>query len=150
MQWQQGQYWVSSDKALLDFELIHQFISTSYWAKGMPAETLKVAIDGSLCFGLYGPSDDKPEQRQQVGFARFITDGATFSYLADVFIIEAYRGQGLSKWLMQCMLTHPSLQGLRRMMLATRDAHELYRQFGFTAVDNPQILMQKHFPDIYQ
>ncbi len=140
--WQQDEFLISTDKAMLDFEVIHRFISTSYWAANMPKQTLKNAIDGSLCFGLYHCTE-------QIGFARVITDGATFGYLADVFVLEQWRGRGLSKRLMSCILSHPSLQGLRRMMLATRDAHGLYRQFGFTAVSEPQVLMQKHVPNLY-
>ena len=135
---------VSSDPNDLDFEVIYGFISQSYWAKGIPRETLQKAIDNSLVFGVY------TEVGQQVGFARLSTDRATFAYLADVFIVESYRGKGLSKLLMKHIITHPDLQGLRRLMLATSDAHGLYAGFGFKPIENPDILMQIWQPNIYQ
>ena len=135
---------INTDKQKLDIDVIHNFISKTYWAAGIPIETMQTAIDNSLCFGVY--RDDG----EQVGFARLITDSATFAYLADVFIIEECRGLGLSKWLMQSIVEHPCVPGLRRMMLATRDAHGLYAQYGFEQVINPEILMQKWQPNIYQ
>ncbi len=143
MQWKNDNYLISTDKTLLDFELIYQFISTSYWAKGIPRDTMQKALDGSLCFGLY--ADGK-----QIGLSRMITDNATFAYLADVFVLEEYRGKGLSKWMMECILAHPSLQGLRRIMLATADAHGLYEKYGFTGINMPERLMQIHQPDVYK
>lgn len=143
MQWNKDSYCISTDQSLLDIDVIYQFVSNSYWAKGIPGETLSKALAHSLCFGLY-------EQETQIGFARVITDGATFAYLADVFIVEQHQGKGLSKWLMEVVMSHPQLQGLRRFMLATRDAHGLYEKFGFTAIAEPQILMQVHRPNIYQ
>lgn len=137
-------YEISTDKDRLDFHVIHDFISQSYWAAGIPEHVLKKAIQHSLCFGVYS------ESGEQVGFARVITDNATFGYLADVFISEAHRGLGLSKWLMKNVLNHPELQGLRRVMLATRDAHGLYAQYGFKAIENPEKLMQIHVPNVYQ
>lgn len=137
-------YQVSSDPARLDFASIYQFIASSYWAAGIPEAVLRKAIANSLCFGVYN------SDAQQVGFARVISDKATFAYLADVFILLQHRGQGLSKMLLQAVIEHPELQGLRRMMLATRDAHSLYAQYGFTAVTNPQSLMQIWQPDVYQ
>ena len=113
----------------MDIDLIHSFLSRSYWAEGISKEIIRRSIEGALCFGVF-------ENDKQVGFARMITDKATFAYLADVFIIEEYRGLGLSKWLMETIMAHPDLQGLRRMMLATRDAHELYKKFGFTPLNN--------------
>jgi N-acetylglutamate synthase-like GNAT family acetyltransferase len=142
MQWKNDNYLISTDKMLLDFELIYQFISTSYGAKGIPRDTMKKALDGSLCFGLY-------DDGKQIGLSRMITDNATFAYLADVFVLEQHRGKGLSKWMMECIFAHPSLQGLRRVMLATADAHGLYEKFGFTAINMPEPLMQIHQPDIY-
>ena len=142
MQWKNDNYLISTDKALLDFELIYQFISTSYWAKGIPKDTLEKALDGSLCFGLY-------DDCKQIGLSRMSTDNATFAYLADVFVLEEYRGKGLSKWMVECVLAHPSLQGLRRIMLATADAHGLYEKYGFTAINMPEMLMQIHRPDAY-
>lgn len=138
-----GNYTISTDKNKLDIPFIHAFLSSSYWAEEIPIEVVERAVAGSLCFGVY-------ENDNQVGFARMVTDKATFAYLADVFIDEAYRGRGLSKWLVGTILAHPELQGLRRILLATRDAHGLYAQFGFTAVPNPDRWMQIARPDIYK
>lgn len=137
-------YRVSSSREEMDFDVIHGYISNTYWAEGIPKETFKKALDNSLCFGVFS------SEGKQVGFARMITDQATFAYLADVFIDEAHRGKGLSKWLMQEVHDHPSLQGLRRILLATRDAHSLYQQFGYTSLSSPATFMQKWQPDIYQ
>ena len=123
-EWRRGAYLVTTDKGRLDLALVHGFLKTSYWAAGMPAEVVRRSVDNSLTFGLF--RDD-----EQVGFARVVTDYATFAYLADVFVLEPYRGQGLGKWMMEAVFSHPELQGLRRWMLATRDAHELYRKYGF-------------------
>jgi len=126
---------ISTDKTKLDVPFIHDYLSNeSYWAKNIPVDVVKKSIEGSFCFGLY-------DKEKQVGFARVITDHATFGYLADVFIIEEYRGKGLSKWLMTEIMKYPSLQGFRRWMLATRDAHGLYRQFGFEPLDMPERIM---------
>ncbi|WP_076541030.1 GNAT family N-acetyltransferase [Shewanella sp. UCD-KL21] len=137
-------YVISTDKHQLDLSVIHGFISQSYWAKGMPKTVLAKAIEHSLCFGVF------TNQGEQVGFARLITDRATFAYLADVFITKPHRGLGLSKLLIETVISHPDVQGLRRMMLATKDAHGLYAQYGFLPVDNPEILMQIWRPNIYQ
>ncbi len=134
---------ITTDKALFDFDVIYGYISQSYWAKGIPRKVMRAAIENSLCFGVF--EDDK-----QVGFARVITDCATFAYLADVFILSDYQGRGLSKELMTKIIEHPQLQGLRRMMLATADAHGLYTKFGFSPVTNPSILMENWQPDIYE
>ncbi len=142
-QWSQGVFEISTDKSRIDLRMVHEFLTSSYWAQGIPESTIQRAIENSLCFSVYFDG-------QQVGFARVITDRATFAYLADVFIVEAYRGRGLSKWLMQCITGHPDLQGLRRWMLATRDAHGLYKQFGFTEVKSPQRWMERHVPEIYK
>jgi|SRR3984885_2834937 GNAT superfamily N-acetyltransferase len=137
-------YSISTDRARLDAALVHRYLSSdSYWARGVPLEVVERAIRNSLCFGLY-------LQDEQIGFARVVTDGATFGYLADVFIVAGYRGLGLGKRLIAAVMAHPELQGLRRFMLATRDAHGLYRQFGFTEPQNPQVLMERHDPDVYQ
>jgi GNAT superfamily N-acetyltransferase len=133
---------VSTDPARLDVGAIHALLATSYWAEGIPRETVEKSLRGSLCFGLY-------EEDRQIGLARVITDGATFAYLCDVYVLPEARGQGLGKWLMQCVMAHPDLQGLRRFSLATRDAHELYRPFGFTEVQNPGRLMEIVRPGIY-
>ena len=127
----------------MDIAFVHNFISKSYWAAGIPIETLSRALDNSLCFGVF------LETGQQVGFARVVTDEATFAYLADVFIAQEHQGKGLSKLLMQSILAHPQLQGLRRMVLATRDAHGLYQQFGFEPLANPELFMEMWQPDIY-
>lgn len=143
MQWKKDDYRVSDDKALLDIEFVYQFISNSYWAKGIPKETMTQGLDNSLCFMLF-------ENEQPIGFARVVSDYATFGYLADVFVIDSYQGRGLGKWLMACVMSHPQLQGLRRFMLATLDAHGVYEPFGFEAINKPEMLMQVHRPDIYK
>jgi GNAT superfamily N-acetyltransferase len=134
----QNSYIISTDKALLQIPVIHQYLSVeSYWAKNIPIAIVQQSIDGSLCFGIY-----TKDEHEQIGFARVITDHATFAYLADVFVLPKYRGIGLSKWLMQHILQYPSLQNIRRFMLATQDAHGLYQQFGFKAIEKPERLMQ--------
>ena len=136
-------YELSTAKSQLDVDAIHRFLSEdSYWAKGIPRATVEKSIQHSLCFGIYHES-------QTVGFARMITDLATYGYMADVFILPAHRGKGLSKWMVKCMLEHPDLQGLRRMGLATSDAHGLYAQFGFTPLDAPERFMQLYRPNVY-
>lgn len=142
MEWQQHEFTISTDPQRLDIAFIHGFLSQSYWAKDIPVGVVQRSVNGSLVFGVF-------RQQQQVGFARVITDKATFAYLADVFVDETFRGRGLSKWLMKTIMEHPDLQGLRRFMLATRDAHGLYRQFGFTAIASPENLMAVHKPDVY-
>jgi GNAT superfamily N-acetyltransferase len=135
-------YQISTDKSLLDFDAIFNYLDQqSYWAKGMPPDTLKRAIANSLCFGVY-------KNGVQAGFARVVTDEATFAYLCDVFILPVYQGVGLSKWLMQTIMVHPGLQGLRRWSLATLDAHGLYKQFGFREINNPERWMQIFTPYI--
>lgn len=136
-------YKISADFADMDLTAIHEFISHSYWAKGVPLAIQQRAIENSLCFGVFKQSGE------QVGFACMITDRATFAYLADVFVLEAHQGKGLSKWLMQVILEHPELQGLWRMLLATGDAHGLYQQFGFKALAAPDIFMEQHTPNAY-
>ena len=128
---------ISTDKARLDLDLIHRFLSQeSYWALNIPMEVVQRSISNSLCFGMYDGTD-------QIGFARVITDQATFAYLADVFVLPDYRGRGLAKQLVATIADWPALQGLRRWVLATRDAHTLYTQFGFTALDQPDLFMQR-------
>jgi GNAT superfamily N-acetyltransferase len=123
-------YQITCDKARLDIDAIHSFLSQSYWSPGIPRAVVERAIANSLCFGVL-------HQGQQVGFARVVTDTATFAYLADVYILPEHRGKGLSRRLMEQITRHPDLQGLRRMLLATRDAHALYAKFGFKPVHNP-------------
>jgi len=137
-----GAYSISTDPALLDRPLIHAFLSGSYWAGGIPRETVDRSIEGALCFGVY-------EGASQVGFARVITDRATFAYLADVFVLESHRGQGLAVWLMEAIRSHPDLQGLRRWILMTRDAHGLYEKSGFRTIEDPRRCMEIVDRDVY-
>ena len=134
---------VDDDPARLDMDVIHGFLANTYWSQGIPREVVERAVRNSLCFGLY-------DGDRQVGFARVVTDRATFAYLADVFVLESHRGRGLSKLLVAEILGHPSLQGLRRWILATRDAHSLYGQFGFKSLKAPERFMELHDPDVYQ
>jgi len=137
-------YVISIDPRRLDRRLIHDFLAhASYWARDIPFEVVTHALDHSLCFGLYDAAG-------QIGLARVVTDYATFGYLADVFVLPAHRGRGLSKWLMETVVAHPALQGFRRFMLNTRDAHGLYRQTGFTALARPEWAMERFDPDVYQ
>lgn len=130
-----NEYVVSADKARLDIPMIHQFLSQeAYWCQNIPIDIVQRSIENSACFGVY-------QADNQVGFARVITDLATFGYLADVFILPEHRGKGLSKQLMAFIMAYPPLQGLRRIMLVTRDAHGLYKQFGFKPIDNPENTM---------
>lgn len=135
------QYLISTDKTLLKKALIHEFLTESYWAKGISQNVVEKTIENSLCFGVY-------KNIEQVGYARVITDYTTFGYIADVFIVESHRKKGLSKWLMRAILDHPDLQGFRRWMLATKDAHSLYEKFGFTALKNPGQFMELHNNDV--
>ena len=128
-------YTVSIDKSLLDRALIHQFLTTSYWAEGRSREVVDASIDGSLCFGVYADGE-------QVGFARVVTDYATVAFLSDVFVLESYRGEGLGKRLLEAVLTHPPLQTCS-WTLFTKDAHDLYAQFGFERSRNPERLMRR-------
>lgn len=135
---------ITTDRAELDVALIHRFLSQeSTWAKGIPLATVQRSLEASLCFGGF-------LGREQVAFARVISDYATFANLVDVFVLPAHRGQGYSKAMMGAVLAHPDLQGLRRFTLATFDAHGLYRQFGFTEPANPQSFMERYFPGIYE
>ncbi|HLP31347.1 MAG TPA: GNAT family N-acetyltransferase [Geothrix sp.] len=136
-------YSISTETHRMDVGAVHAFLSRSYWSPGIPREKVQRAIDHSLCFGIFHGAD-------QVGFARVITDRTTFAYLADVYVLEDHRGKGLSKWLMDVIQAHPDLQGLRRFMLATRDAHGLYRQFGFREAAHPSRLMEIVNPDAYR
>ncbi|AND69089.1 GNAT family acetyltransferase [Dyella thiooxydans] len=134
---------IDTSREALDRDMIHAFLAEqAYWSRGIPRETVERAIEGSLCFGGYLDG-------RQIAFARVVTDGATFGYLADVFVLPQYRGHGYAKALMAAVMAHPQLQGLRRFSLATSDAHTLYAGFGFTAPSRPQNLMEKLDPDIY-
>ena len=136
-------YEITCDASRLDIAAIHAFLSESYWSTGIPRAVVERAIANSLCFGVF-------HEGRQVGLARVITDKATFAYLADVYILPKHRGQGLSRRLMEHVIQHPDLQGLRRMLLATRDAHALYAKFGFKAVVAPERIMEIHSPDVYK
>lgn len=134
-----NEFIISTDKSKLDVDMIHNYLcNESYWAKNIPVELVKKSIDGSCCFGLFVKENSVVKQ---FGFARVISDCATFGYLADVFILDAYRGKGLSKWLMETIMNCPDLQGLRRWLLATKDAHGLYTKFGFLPLDKPERIM---------
>lgn len=137
-----GEYSVSTDPQRLELAVVHGFLSNSYWSQGLPLDVLKRAIAGSLCFGLY-------QGNAQVGFARVITDKATFAYLCDVFVLDSHRGKGLGRWIMEAVSSHPELQGLRRFVLVTRDAHGLYEKFGFRPLARPAGYMELHRPDVY-
>lgn len=142
---QNGEYLITTNSSRLDVDVIHGYLSQSYWAAGIPRYIIEKSIDNSLCFGVF-------HQQAQVGFARLVTDMATFAYLADVFILPDYRGRGLSKWLMEVIHSHPELQNLRRWMLATRDAHGLYSQFGWITLteENAKSIMLIPDPDVYK
>lgn len=140
---QRGPFKISTDTTLLQRAVIHRYLAEdSYWAQGVPMEIVERSIANSLCFGIY-------HEGVQVGFARVITDRATYGYLADVFVLPAFRGQGLSKWLMEVILAHPELQTIRRMALLTQDAQGLYAQFGFVTFEYPERFMVRRFEVSY-
>ncbi len=139
-----GEFLISTDPARFDLDVIHNFLTNSYWATGVPRETVARSIEHALCFGVYDGSG------AQVAFARVISDFATVAYIGDVFVLESHRGQGLGKWMMQSIVQHPALQGLRRWILTTRDAHGLYSQVGFTPVRFPERYMELHDPHVYE
>jgi GNAT superfamily N-acetyltransferase len=143
MDWKRDVYEISTDPARLDRDAIHTFLASSYWAAGIPRAVVDRSIDHSLPFGLF-------EEDRQVGFARVITDYATFAYLADVFVLESHRGRGLASWLTEVILSHPELQGLRRWVLATRDAHTLYRKTGFRELEDPKRYMEITNRQVYR
>lgn len=186
-QWQRAGYIISTDRARIDIDVVHGYLTRSYWAEGIPRDTVARAINASLNFGIYheaaapdvsdaatdaalaadnashvGAQPVAPSpaaatvshpaaavHTPQVGGARIVTDYATFAYIADVFVLEDHRGKALGIWLMECVAAHPSLQGLRRWMLGTRDAHTLYQKTGFTPLAAPDRWMERAFPDIY-
>ena len=135
-------YEITTDKSRMSVKAAHAFLSQAYWSPGIPLATVQKAIDNSLCFAVLAG-------REQVGFARIVTDKATFAYLADVYVVEAHRGKGLAKRMILAIRQHDELQGLRRFMLATRDAHSLYAQFGFTPLSSPVRFMELHDPNAY-
>ncbi len=140
--WARDDYQISSERARLNVALIHNFLSnTSYWATGRSLEVVQRSIDNSLCFGIYKNAD-------QIGFGRVVTDYATFAWIADVFVLPEHRGRGLSKWLMEVMLAHPRLQGFRRWVLSTKDAHGVYERFGFIKLHRPERWMERPDPNM--
>lgn len=141
--WHHDEFEVSTDPARIDVGAVHRFLTTSYWAAGIPFEVVERSLRHSLCFGLFTDGD-------QIGFARVVTDRATYAYLCDVHVLETWRGRGLGRWLMRCVWSHPDLQGLRRCGLVTRDAHALYASSGFTALAHPDRHMEKLDPDVYK
>jgi GNAT superfamily N-acetyltransferase len=140
--WVNGSFTVTCDPARMDRTLIASFLASSYWAKGIPPATVERSLAHSLCFSML-------DGDRQIGFARVISDYTTVAYIGDVFVVDEYRGRGLSKWLMECITRHPELQGLRRWILATRDAHGLYEKFGFTSLKRPETFMERHNPAVY-
>ncbi|SEB58147.1 GNAT family N-acetyltransferase [Paenibacillus sp. GP183] len=148
--WREKAFTISTVKEDLDIETIFNFLNQeSYWAKGVPREVVEKSIENSpLCFGVY--KEDVEGTCKQVGFARIITDLATFAYLCDVFVLPNYRGLGLSKWLIDVITNHSQLKGVRRMMLATNDAHSLYAKYGFEQIDKPELFMQINRKNVYK
>jgi GNAT superfamily N-acetyltransferase len=142
-EYRNGKFTVSTDRTRLDLDVVHGYLKDCYWAQGIPREVFVRSIKNSLCFGLYASNG-------QIGFARVITDFATYAYLGDVFVLDAFRGLGLAEWLMDCILRDPRLQGLRRWSLVTRDAHGLYSRFGFTPLAAPERWMEIHNPNVYK
>jgi GNAT superfamily N-acetyltransferase len=154
-----GEFLVSTDRARLNLDVTYGFLTSCYWAKGIPRDVVARSIEHSLCFGIYDGTAEKsprlakearPAAPVQVGFARVISDFATVAYVGDVFVVDTHRGRGLGKWLMECITQHPALQNLRRWILTTRDAHGLYSQVGFTPVKSPERYMELHRPDVYE
>ena len=134
---------ITTDRNKIDIYAVHDFLSNqSYWSKNIPMETVERAIDNSLNFGLF-------HFEKQIGYARVISDFATIAYLGDVYVLPEYRGQGLSKWLMQEVMAHPDLQRLRRWILLTSDAHRLYKQYGWKEIAKPELYMEFHNPEVY-
>ena len=143
-----NEFEISTDRGKLDLKFIHKFLSKeAYWSKNIPYDTVKRSADNSLNFGLF--HIERSGGSRQIGYARIITDYSTIAYLGDVFVIPAYRGKGLSKWLMEQVVSHPDLQGLRRWVLLTADAHELYKKFGWQPIAKPETYMERFNPDVY-
>ena len=143
LSWSRGEFCITTDNSKISLDVVHTFLAQeSYWARNIPREVVERSIVHSLCFGLF-------KNETQIGFARVITDRATIGYLGDVFVLTPHRGTGLSRWLMECVTSHPDLQGLRRWVLLTSDAHDLYKKFGFAAIDSPEKWMQKFNANVY-
>jgi GNAT superfamily N-acetyltransferase len=138
-----GDIAISLDPARLDITAIHAFLTGSYWSPGVPADVVALAVAGSVCVGAFDGS-------AQIGFARLVTDRATFAYLADVYVLEPYRGRGLARQMLDALFDHAQVRGLRRMLLVTRDAHDLYAKYGFTPLAAPDRFMELHRPDLYR
>jgi len=148
MESRRGRYEISTDRARLDLEVVHRFLSEdAYWSPGVAREVVERSIENSICFGLYAAHEREGTRRpsSQVGFARVVTDRAAIAYLADVFVLPAHRGNGLGKWLIETVLSHPEVQGVRRFFLGTADAHSLYERYGFRAID-PARMMERRPP----
>ena len=144
MHWQKDDYFISTDQSMIDIKVVHDYLSSeSYWAENIPIDIVQRSINNSLCFGLY-------HKNIQVGFARVVSDYATFAYLGDVFVLPGHRRKGLSKWMMTVVMNYPQLQGLRRFILTTKDAHSLYAQFGFVPYPQPERIMTINRPGIYK
>ena len=143
MEWRQGEYEITDATERVDVDAVHAFLVTAYWCEGIPREVVERSLRHSMSFSVFHGAT-------QVGFARVVTDHATFAYVGDVFVVPAERGRGLSKWLMRVVTAHPSLQGLRRWVLATRDAEGLYRQVGFRPMAHPERWMEIWTPDVYR
>lgn len=141
-EWRQDEFTISTDPARIDVGVVHGFLASSYWARGVPLETVRRSLEHSLNFGLYHGD-------AQIGFARVVSDRATVAYVGDVFVLDAWRGRGLSVWLMRTVVAHPELQGLRRWILLTRDAHALYEKVGFTSLAAPDRWMERWDRDVY-
>ena len=144
LEWERDGYVLSTDPARLDRDAIHAYLAASYWAEAIPRTVFDRSVDNAMCFGLRAPDGS------QAGFARIVSDRATVAYLGDVFVLAPHRGLGLSKWMMDCITGHPELQGLRRWILLTRDAHGLYRKSGFTDLAKPDRWMERWDPDVYR
>ena len=138
-----GEFTVTSDPARIDMDVVYGYLSRAYWCEDIPRQLLEHAMQNSICFGLF-------ECERQIGFARVVSDRSTFAYVCDVFVLKSHQGRGLGTWMMQCVLKHPELQGLRRWHLTTRDAHSLYRQVGFVPVSKPERHMEIFTPDMYK
>ncbi len=147
MIWSKESFSISTDPAHLDLEKIHHFLYHSYWAQGIPLATVQKSISHSLSFGLY--RTETANLRSQIGFARVVSDFATFAYLCDVYVEQSHRGLGLSRWLLECIMAHPELQGLRRFCLGTKDAQGLYAKFGFKVHPQPENWMEIKLSNIY-
>ena len=156
MEWRRDEYLISDDRARVDLDVVHGFLASSYWATGISRELVERSVDHALPFSLWfepaasAASDFTPPRARQVGFARVISDYATFAYLGDVFVLEEFRGRGLSKWMMRVVVEHPRLQGLRRWSLLTRDAHRLYEDVGFRPLAQSDRWMERWDPDVYR